>query len=167
MGVPAGGGASPATPEPASYPSTAGPAPADHVPEAHGLAEHAPADQTPAEGAGAEDAPAAAYPATLAAPASVDRRVPATRASRAWLRIVPALILLAVLLVFVFQNLHSVKVTFMTASGRFPLAVALLAAAALGALTVLVIGSVRIVQLRKLIRRRHQAEVSRHAAGDT
>jgi uncharacterized integral membrane protein len=66
--------------------------------------------------------------------------------------VLPALILLAVILLFVFQNLRSVKVSFVTASGRLPLAVALLAAAALGALVVLALGSVRMIQLRKLIR---------------
>ena len=79
--------------------------------------------------------------------------VPATRASRAWVRIVPALLLLAVILVFVFQNLRRTRVTFVTATGTFPLAVALLVAAALGALLVLALGSVRILQLRKVIRR--------------
>jgi uncharacterized integral membrane protein len=143
----------PANPEPPPYPSpteaTAEPAPTEHA-----TAEHATAEQA-----------TKAHP-TIEAAARVDAVVPTTRASRAWMRIVPSLILLAIMLVFVFQNLRSTKVTFMTASGRFPLAVALLAAAALGALSVLAIGSVRIVQLRKVIRRHRQADVSQ-TAGDT
>ncbi|MFZ0665285.1 MAG: hypothetical protein WAM97_05985 [Acidimicrobiales bacterium] len=85
-------------------------------------------------------------------------RVTSTRASRAWVRVIPALVLLAVILIFVFQNLGSTKVSFVTASGRVPLALALLAAAALGGLSVLAIGSVRILQLRKIIGRSHRTE---------
>jgi putative membrane protein len=81
-------------------------------------------------------------------------RVKSTRASRAWVRIAPAIIALVVLIIFIFQNLRSTKVSFFTASGSIPLALALLLAGVLGALVVLFIGSVRIVQLRKVARRR-------------
>jgi putative membrane protein len=80
--------------------------------------------------------------------------IPSTRASRTWTALLPALILLGALLLFVFQNLQSAKVSFVTLSGRLPLGLALLATTALGALLVLALGSVRIVQLRKLARRR-------------
>ncbi len=69
----------------------------------------------------------------------------------------PVLILFAAILVFVLQNLHSSKVSFLSLSGTLPLGVALLAAVALGAVLVLALGSVRILQLRKLVRR-HQRE---------
>jgi uncharacterized integral membrane protein len=78
--------------------------------------------------------------------------IASTRTSRTWVKVLPGLVLLAVLLVFVFQNLRSTKVSFFTASGSLPLALALLAAAALGALSLLALGSVRILQLRKTIR---------------
>ena len=81
------------------------------------------------------------------------RGVASTRASRTWVKVLPALLVLAVTLVFVFQNSQSAKVSFVTASGRLPLAVALLAAAALGALFVLAVGSIRILQLRRTIHR--------------
>ena len=45
------------------------------------------------------------------------------------------------------------KSSFVTVSGTLPLAVGLLAAAALGASVVLAVGTLRIVQLRKLVRR--------------
>ena len=77
---------------------------------------------------------------------------PSTRAGRAWIRVLPGLVLFAITLTFVLQNLRSAKVTFFAASGTLPVALALLAAAALGALLVLVLGSVRIMQLRKLLR---------------
>ena len=87
----------------------------------------------------------------VTSPAS--RGVPSTRASRAWTRVLPALIVLGILLVFVLQNLRRAKVSFAGFSGTLPLAVLLLAAAGLGALFVLALGSVRIVQLRRVIRR--------------
>lgn len=76
-----------------------------------------------------------------------------TRTSRAWVRVVPALVLLAVTLVFVLQNLRSTNVSFVAVSGRLPLGVALLAAAALGGLLVFTLGSMRIIQLRRTIHR--------------
>jgi uncharacterized integral membrane protein len=99
----------------------------------------------PDEGSAALDRPAA------------DVRLASTRAGRAWARLLPALFLLVILLVFVLQNLHRAKVSFLGLSGTLPLAVALLAAAAIGALFVLAVGSVRIVQLRRVIRRERHA----------
>ena len=83
--------------------------------------------------------------------------VVSTRVSRAWIKVLPAMLVLAVILVFVFQNSQEAKVSFVTASGRLPLAVALLAAAALGGLFVLALGSIRILQLRGTIRRSSRA----------
>lgn len=74
-----------------------------------------------------------------------------TRAGRAWLAILPGMVALAVGLVFVFQNTQRARVSFFTASGDVPLAVALFAAFALGAVVVLLLGSIRILQLRKTI----------------
>jgi len=56
------------------------------------------------------------------------------------------------MLLFVFENLGSTKITFVTFSGTVPLALALFVAAALGGLLVLAVGSIRIAQLRKVIR---------------
>jgi uncharacterized integral membrane protein len=81
--------------------------------------------------------------------------VVSTRASRTWVKVLPSLLLLAIVLIFVFQNLRSTKVHFVTASGALPLALLLLGAAACGGLSVLALGSVRILQLRKVIRRSH------------
>jgi uncharacterized integral membrane protein len=80
--------------------------------------------------------------------------VPATRAGRLWMALVPALVFLVVMLVFIFQNLHNVKISFFTASGSFPLALTVLLAAIVGALIVLCLGSIRILQLRRIVRRR-------------
>jgi uncharacterized integral membrane protein len=97
---------------------------------------------------------------TVASP----RRAVSTRASRAWTKVLPALLVLAVILLFIFQNSQSAKVSFATASGKLPLALALLAAAALGALFVLALGSVRILQLRRVIHRSSRTEVRHHDA---
>ena len=83
--------------------------------------------------------------------------VPKSRAAGAWKSLVPALAFAAVIVIFVVQNLHKAKISFLTFSGSFPLALALLVAAALGALVVFFLGSVRIAQFRKAFRR-HQAQ---------
>lgn len=88
--------------------------------------------------------------------------VVSTRAGRAWIKVLPALVVLAVILVFIFQNSQSAKVSFVTASGRLPLAIALLGAAALGALFVLALGSMRILQLRRVVHRSSQRTHARH-----
>ena len=77
-----------------------------------------------------------------------------TRTSRAWIRLLPALIVLVVILVFVFQNPKDVKVSLFTFSGTFPLSVALLGAVILGALMAVALGSLRIFQLRRQVRRK-------------
>jgi putative membrane protein len=103
----------------------------------------------------------------VASPASIGPKgVVATRASRAWLKVLPALLLLAVILLFIFENSQSVKVSFVSASGRLPLAIALLAAAALGGLIVLALGSIRILQLRKVIHSSRRTTAQHRKAGD-
>jgi len=77
-----------------------------------------------------------------------------TRTSRAWIRLLPALVVLVVILVFVFQNPKDVKVSLFTFSGTFPLSVALLGAVILGALMTVALGSLRIFQLRRQVRRK-------------
>ena len=84
--------------------------------------------------------------------------IPSTRASRAWVRVLPTLIILAIILVFVFQNSRHVRVSIFNASGTVPLSVALLGAAALGALLVLALGSVRILQLRRRVHRERHVD---------
>jgi uncharacterized integral membrane protein len=67
-----------------------------------------------------------------------------------------AVFLLIALIIFVAQNSGSVEVSFLSLHGRFSLAVALLAAAAAGCVLTLVIGTTRILQLRRIVRRRHR-----------
>jgi hypothetical protein len=57
-------------------------------------------------------------------------------------------------LIFVLQNPDRVNVFFLGAAGTLPLGVAMLFAAVAGALVVALIGSARIIQLRRTTRRR-------------
>jgi len=80
-----------------------------------------------------------------------------TRLSGAHAWLVVGAVVLAVLLVFIVQNAHSVKISFAGWSIHMSLAVALLLATAGGGLLVGAVGSARIAQLRRAIRRgRHQ-----------
>jgi len=76
-----------------------------------------------------------------------------TRLSGAWTAIVIGLVALVVILVFILQNQQSVEVTFLFFKGHLPLAVALLFALILGAVTVLAFGAARIFQLRMVAAR--------------
>lgn len=87
-----------------------------------------------------------------------------TRTGAVWTALAGGLAVLIVLLVFIFQNLQDVTITFFGWTGRVPLALGLLAAAVLGALVVLIAGSARIVQLRRAARRTHR-EHERRLAG--
>jgi putative membrane protein len=65
--------------------------------------------------------------------------------------------ILAVALIFVIQNAHSVDISFLGAHLHLSLAVALLLAAIGGALVMAAAGTARITQLRRIMRRdRHQ-----------
>jgi uncharacterized integral membrane protein len=64
---------------------------------------------------------------------------------------------LAVILIFILQNLQSVELSFVVFRGRLPLAIALLFAAILGAVLVMAFGGARIRQVRMAASRaRHQ-----------
>ena len=87
-------------------------------------------------------------------PGASSKVILSTRTSRAWIRLLPVLVVLVVILVFVFQNPKDVKVSLFTFSGTLPLSVALLGAVILGALMALALGSLRILQLRKQVHRK-------------
>jgi uncharacterized integral membrane protein len=111
--------------------------------------------RAPTRGAPVEADPASREDAVSSAPA--DARVPPrTRAGSTWVMVCVAVFLLIALIIFVAQNSGSVEVSFLSLHGRFSLAVALLAAAAAGCVLTLVIGTTRILQLRRIVRRRHR-----------
>jgi len=76
-----------------------------------------------------------------------------TRVSGAWVAIIVAVILLVFLLVFILQNLDPVTVRFLGMAGTLPLGVGLLFAAIAGALLVFLVGTARMVQLRRMARK--------------
>jgi len=75
-----------------------------------------------------------------------------TRLSGAWTAVVIGLIALALILIFILQNLQSVEISFLVFHGHLPLAIALLFAVILGATIVLAFGGARILQLRRVAR---------------
>src|SRR3982750_4278995 len=85
------------------------------------------------------------------APAEVHEsaKLPRTRAGTAWVLACVAAVALLALIVFITQNLHPVEVSFLGWHGQFPLVVALLAAAFIGSILTLILGSTRILQLRR------------------
>ena len=83
-----------------------------------------------------------------------------TRLSGAWTAIVIGLVALVIILVFILQNGQKVEVTFLMFKGQLPLAVALLFALILGAVTVFAFGAARILQLRMVAGRARRKESS-------
>ncbi|HET7311778.1 MAG TPA: lipopolysaccharide assembly protein LapA domain-containing protein [Mycobacteriales bacterium] len=75
-------------------------------------------------------------------------RAQRTRTGRVWAALVPALVFLVLLIVFIAENGQRVEVKFFGATGHISLALALLISAVAGAVLVLLVGSVRIAQLR-------------------
>jgi lipopolysaccharide assembly protein A len=99
-------------------------------------------------------------PAQAASATPAGKTVPSTRMSAAWTTVAIGLVFLIALLIFIFQNLDDVKVTFLFFHGSVPLALSLLGAAIAGALAVLAIGVARMYQLRRVARRHRDAAVA-------
>jgi uncharacterized integral membrane protein len=81
---------------------------------------------------------------------------PRTIAGTTWVLTCIAALVLVALIVFLAQNAGATKISFFSLHGRFPLSVALLAAAVAGCLLTLAVGSTRILQLRRVVRRRRR-----------
>src|SRR5205085_11966499 len=96
------------------------------------------------------------------------RAVPRTRISSAWTAVAVGLLFLIALLVFIFQNLQNVRVSFITVRASFPLALSLVCSAVAGALIVLLVGVARMIQLRRVARHhRDAADASRSGPADS
>lgn len=87
-----------------------------------------------------------------------------TRAGSVWVGIVVAVAVLVLLIVFMLQNTVPVEVAFLGLSGTAPLAVTLLIAGVGFAVVTLIVGSLRIGQLRHRIG--SGPERDRHPTGD-
>ncbi|HEU5469518.1 MAG TPA: lipopolysaccharide assembly protein LapA domain-containing protein [Actinophytocola sp.] len=79
--------------------------------------------------------------------------MPRTRTGAAWLALIAAALLGVLLIVFLAQNTHSTEISFLWMTTSTPLAVALLIAAVGSVLITLIIGTARITQLRRQIRK--------------
>jgi putative membrane protein len=84
------------------------------------------------------------------------RRAPRSRAGALWVGICVAAFVLVALIVFILQNTEPVLVSFLGMEGSVPLAVALLIAGVGVGIVALIVGTVRIAQLRRRVR--HGAE---------
>ena len=83
-----------------------------------------------------------------------------TTSGRVWISVAMATVLLVLLIIFIAENSRSVTISFMGASGRISLALALLIAAVVGAVVVLLAGTARILQLRLEMRRNRRGAVT-------
>jgi uncharacterized integral membrane protein len=80
-------------------------------------------------------------------------QVPRTRAGAAWAALITAALLAVLLIIFLVQNTRSTEVSFLWMTTSTPLAVALLIAAVGSVLLTLILGTARIAQLRRLVRK--------------
>jgi uncharacterized integral membrane protein len=80
--------------------------------------------------------------------------VPRTRTSAVWFGVWAGAVALILLIVFVAQNTGNVRIEFLWMDGQISLALAMLIAGVCGVLVAMAVASVRIIQLRRLVRRR-------------
>lgn len=76
-----------------------------------------------------------------------------SRTSRSWAALAALVVVLILLVVFIAQNTQSVEVSFLGWSGHPPLSVALLIAAVGGAALTVIVGTLRMWQVRRRVRR--------------
>jgi uncharacterized integral membrane protein len=116
------------------------------------LDPHAGADRTQPS---ADDVPAVpAAPLTAAPDAPLpQQKVRASRTGRVWVAVCAAALIAVALIIFMIQNTHTVQVSFLGMNGSTSLSVMLLIAAVGGILLTLIVGSTRIIQLRRAVRR--------------
>lgn len=80
-------------------------------------------------------------------------QVPHTRTGAAWVALIGAALLAVLLIVFLVQNTRSTEISFLWMTTSTPLAVALLIAVVGSVLLTLILGTARIAQLRRLVRK--------------
>ncbi|MEU7906612.1 lipopolysaccharide assembly protein LapA domain-containing protein [Actinoplanes sp. NPDC049118] len=87
-------------------------------------------------------------------PRRPDTAVPRTRTSAVWFGVWAGAVALILLIIFVAQNTGNVRLSFLWMDGQISLALAMLIAGVCGAFVAMAVASVRIIQLRRLVRRR-------------
>jgi lipopolysaccharide assembly protein A len=90
-------------------------------------------------------------------PARQQRRRRPTRISNLRTAMIVGFVALIAVVIFIIQNAHAVRISFLGAHLQLSLAVALLLAAIAGALVMAAAGTARITQLRRVIRRNKSA----------
>jgi uncharacterized integral membrane protein len=98
--------------------------------------------------------------------ASTSKGVRHTRISATWTAVAVVVILGVALIAFLAQNTRSVEIKFFGATGHVPVAIALFAAAMIGALIVLGVGVARTAQLRIAARRQASTRSSSTSSHD-
>jgi uncharacterized integral membrane protein len=98
--------------------------------------------------------PGASTSAAGAQPARAAGRLARTRSNGNYKPVLAGAVVLALLLIFIFENTQRVKVSYLGESGHLPLGVALLLAAVAGVLMLGIAVLVRRVQQRRSARRR-------------
>ena len=88
-----------------------------------------------------------------------------TRVGGVWVTLAISAVVLILLLVFILLNLKRADISFFGAHADLPIGVAMLLAAAAGALIVIIPGTGRIVQLRRTARR-HRRQDAQPLPGD-
>ncbi|MHB1810638.1 MAG: lipopolysaccharide assembly protein LapA domain-containing protein [Solirubrobacteraceae bacterium] len=88
--------------------------------------------------------------------APTQQKPPRTRVSVTFQALIAGFVVLVLLLIFILENTESVKINYLGAKGHISLGIALLLAAAGGALIVAIVGVARISQLRLHERRQRR-----------
>jgi uncharacterized integral membrane protein len=103
-----------------------------------------------------EPIPAPGTTAPPVSPGTPGRPAPrmSTRISAAWTGVWAGLVVVILLIVFIAQNTAGVRIRFLWMDGVIPTALALLIAGVGGAIIAMAVAAARIIQLRRLVRRR-------------
>ncbi|MGB7982389.1 MAG: LapA family protein [Candidatus Nanopelagicales bacterium] len=87
-----------------------------------------------------------------------------TRAAAAWLATGAALIIVVLMIILILQNQETMEFNYLWFSGRVPIGAALVIAAVTGAAIVMIVGIVRLTQVRRNTRRAQKAANAQHLA---
>src|SRR5450631_2658196 len=112
----------------------------------------------PPAGDGRDAATESPEAAIGAAPTHTGAAVPATRTGALWWALGFSMLLLILVLVFVLQNLSSASTSFFSVKWTIPLGLDLLLAALLGGVIAFLLGTARMLQLRRVARRYSRAQ---------
>ncbi|RZS29656.1 putative integral membrane protein [Herbihabitans rhizosphaerae] len=129
----------------------------DHSQPAGPRAEDSPGAEQPPEPSPAETQEldtGQRAPGSRVTHAGRTRAVPRTRTGAAWVAVSAATLITIALIVFLAQNTGSVEISFLGMTTSTSLALALLIAAVGGILLTLILGTARITQLRRNLRKR-------------